>query len=137
MLRVRLHFSSIHALQVNSREYHTDHQTRNTRPGGYLEIEDIYPLLSADDDTLKGTALEKYGILCVDGGKKMGINIDTAVITKKLMEEVGFVDVKQVIYKWPTNRWPADKQMKEIGKLHTCSDNPKPKLMLAQRSLVS
>jgi hypothetical protein len=31
------------------------------------------------------------------------------------MEEAGFVDVVEVIYKWPMNRWPANKKMKEIG----------------------
>lgn len=31
------------------------------------------------------------------------------------MEEAGFVDVVEVIYKWPIGRWPANKKMKEIG----------------------
>jgi hypothetical protein len=31
------------------------------------------------------------------------------------MKEAGYVDVVQVIYEWPMNKWPADKRMKEIG----------------------
>jgi len=38
-----------------------------TTPGGYLHVHDsIYPLL-CDDDSLKGTALEKWSQLSLDG----------------------------------------------------------------------
>lgn len=31
------------------------------------------------------------------------------------MEGVGFVDVQEKVYKWPTNSWPRDKRAKELG----------------------
>ncbi|KAJ4179011.1 hypothetical protein NW767_014713 [Fusarium falciforme] len=31
------------------------------------------------------------------------------------MAEVGFVDVKETPFKWPTNRWPKDRRFKELG----------------------
>jgi len=31
------------------------------------------------------------------------------------MEEAGFVDVVETEYKWPTNRWPEDQHLKELG----------------------
>lgn len=52
----------------------------------------------------------------LEGSLKLGVALDTALSTKKFMEDVGFVDVVEVIYKWPMNRWPANKEMKEIGK---------------------
>jgi hypothetical protein len=70
-----------------------------------------------DDDTLKGTNLEKWGVLLLEGSLKLGLGLNTALSTKKRMEEAGFVDVVEVIYKWPLNRWPANKRMKEIGTL--------------------
>ncbi len=33
------------------------------------------------------------------------------------MEEVGFVDVVETVYKWPQNRWPKDKKFKELGEI--------------------
>ena len=61
------------------------------------------------------TNLEKYGELMLEGSVKLGVALNSALTTKKLMEDAGFVDVVEVIYKWPLNRWPANKHMKEIG----------------------
>jgi hypothetical protein len=73
--------------------------------------------MGCDDDTLRGTNLEKYSDLLLEGSLKLGVGLNTASTTKQIMEEVGFVDVVEVIYKWPLNRWPANKEMKEIGML--------------------
>jgi hypothetical protein len=51
----------------------------------------------------------------LEGSLKLGVGLDVALKTKQFMEEAGFIDVNQVIYKWPLNRWPANKAMKEIG----------------------
>lgn len=34
---------------------------------------------------------------------------------KRLMEDAGFLDVVEVVHKWPTNQWPKDPDMKELG----------------------
>ncbi|RDW65158.1 hypothetical protein BP5796_09850 [Coleophoma crateriformis] len=86
-----------------------------TNPGGYLEVQDVCLPVRCDDDTLEGTNLEKYGELLLEGSLKVGVGLDVALTTKKMMEEAGFVDVVEVIYKWPMNKWPANKKMKEIG----------------------
>lgn len=86
-----------------------------TSPGGYLEVQDVCLPVRCDDDTLRGTNLENYGKLLLEGSLKLGAGLDTALTTKRFMEEAGFLDVVEVIYKWPMNRWPADKKMKEIG----------------------
>ena len=52
---------------------------------------------------------------------KLGVALNSALTTKKLMEDAGFVDVVEVIYKWPLNRWPANKYMKEIGTFFSLS----------------
>lgn len=70
-----------------------------------------------DDDTLKGTLVDKWGQQMLEGSHRLGVGLDTTLTTKQYMEEAGFVDVVEVIYKWPLNRWPANKQMKEIGTL--------------------
>ena len=45
----------------------------------------------------------------------LGREIHTAHTYKERVIAAGFKNVTEVIYKWPTNRWPKDKRMKEIG----------------------
>ena len=78
-------------------------------------MEDVSLPVRCDDDTLDGTNLDKFSRSMLQGSINLGVPMDTAVMTKKVMEEVGFVDVVEVVYKWPINLWPADKKMKEIG----------------------
>jgi hypothetical protein len=75
------------------------------------------PILPAqcDDDTYKGTQFEKWQNFCLEASKKLGCPMDIALTIKDAMMEIGFEDVTEVIYKWPSNKWPADKKMKEIG----------------------
>lgn len=80
-----------------------------------MEIQDATSPLHCHDDTLKGTALDKWGNLLLEASIKLGVPLNSALTVKKLMEEIGYVDVEEVIYKWPMNKWPADKKMKEIG----------------------
>jgi hypothetical protein len=47
---------------------------------------------------------------------KLGVPLNSAETVQKFMEDAGYIDVVQVIYKWPLNRWPADNKMKKIGK---------------------
>ena len=43
-----------------------------------------------------------------------------------MLIEAGFDDVVEVRYKWPQNRWPKDKKLKELGELHCYSyDQPR------------
>lgn len=71
--------------------------------------------IRSDDDSLEGTYLKKYGDSFLEGSAKLGVKIDETVKTKQYMEEAGFVDIVERIYKWPVNRWPANKKMKEMG----------------------
>jgi hypothetical protein len=105
-------------LQLPSRflwECADNHITSYTNPGGYLEVQDILSPPQCQDDTLKGTALEKWGAFFLESSIKLGVPLDSALTLKKNMEEAGYVDVVQVIHEWPMNKWPADKRMKEIG----------------------
>jgi hypothetical protein len=87
----------------------------HSNPGAYLEIQDIVSPPRSDDGTIEGTALEKWGNLMLEASTKLGSPINSAVTVKKVMEDAGYVDVVEVVYKWPSNRWPANKGMKEIG----------------------
>jgi hypothetical protein len=51
----------------------------------------------------------------LEASMKLGVPLNSAETVKQGMELAGYVDVVEVVYKWPLNRWPADKEMKEIG----------------------
>ena len=87
----------------------------NVKPGGYLEMQDISCSILSDDDTATSSSLEKWGELLVQSFGKLGYDANSAKSYKRLMEEAGFVDVVEVLHKWPSNTWPKDPEHKEIG----------------------
>jgi len=87
----------------------------NTNPGGYLEIVDITQPPDYIDDSGKGTALTQWGELMLEASFKLSIPLNSVKGVKKIMEDAGYVDVVEKKYKWPMNKWPAEKKMKEIG----------------------
>ena len=88
----------------------------NLKPGGYLEMQDCNITFASDDDTLPpGSAISKWGPLMIQGAAKFGNDMGITTSYKKLMQDAGFVDVVEVIHKWPTNTWPKDPGYKELG----------------------
>jgi hypothetical protein len=51
----------------------------------------------------------------MEGCEKMGRPANSAELYKSQLEAVGFVDVEEKKYIWPSNRWPKDKKLKELG----------------------
>lgn len=88
----------------------------NTKPGGWCEMQDThFPLLSQDGTLHEGTALWQWADKLVKGLQIFQREIATTKY-KTLMEEAGFVDVKEVQYVWPQNPWPKDRKLKELGR---------------------
>ncbi|KAG2162524.1 hypothetical protein VTO58DRAFT_105981 [Aureobasidium pullulans] len=89
----------------------------NLEPGGYLEFQDYGLPCRSVDDTLDGTSLEKWGILMCEAARKLGRPMGTEVSEKyrEWMEAAGFVDIQEQHFMWPSNPWPKDKYMKELG----------------------
>jgi hypothetical protein len=72
--------------------------------------------LGCDDDTLPETSdLWKWVQLVMEGMEHFGRPVKAAQEWKSMMESVGFEDVVETVYKWPTNQWPRDKKYKELG----------------------
>lgn len=85
-------------------------------PTSYLELADLCFPLQSDDGTLLPThALHKWSSLFLEAAEKAGRIINSAKFYKTQMQEAGFIDVVETIYKWPTNKWPKDKKYKELG----------------------
>lgn len=88
----------------------------NLNPGGWLELQDIHFPARCDDDTLKDDSyIMQWSKLMYESTSKIGRHCDSAGRYKQQMKDAGFVNVTEVIYKWPMNQWPADPHYKELG----------------------
>jgi len=90
------------------------------KPGGYLELHDIDPESYCDDGTLTTESNSlKWGKLFKEGCAGAGRAILPLEDYRRLMEEVGFTVVQEVIRKRPHNTWPKLKTLKRIGMVST------------------
>lgn len=85
-------------------------------PGGWIECHDILFEPLSDDGTLKPDSdFCKWAALVLEAAAKFGRPGDSAKRYKQQMIEAGYVNVTEVMYRWPMNRWPADAHYKELG----------------------
>jgi len=87
-------------------------------PGGYIEFQDYGLPLKSADGTLDGTSLEHWGIVMCEAARKLGrpMGSDVSEHYREWMEAAGFVDIEERHFMWPTNSWPKDPYMKELGR---------------------
>ncbi|KAF4969864.1 hypothetical protein FZEAL_10146 [Fusarium zealandicum] len=89
---------------------------QNLAPGGYVELQEIDGFYLSDDGSLtKDHALSRWCILLGEAATQLGRPFQKTDRFVQIMEEVGFTEIVETQFKWPINRWPKDKKMKEIG----------------------
>ncbi|KAK4235348.1 S-adenosyl-L-methionine-dependent methyltransferase [Achaetomium macrosporum] len=85
-------------------------------PGGYFEAHDMALPLGCDDGTLsEDSDLWIWMTWLIRAMEALGRPLTAAQHWKPLMEEAGFEDVVETVYKWPTNSWPRDPKYKKLG----------------------
>lgn len=85
-------------------------------PGGWIECQDItFPAQSDDDTLIPGSYINQWSDLMTEAANNFGRSAVSAKLYKQQMIDAGFINVIEVVYKWPTNRWPADPYYKELG----------------------
>ncbi|OIW29299.1 S-adenosyl-L-methionine-dependent methyltransferase [Coniochaeta ligniaria NRRL 30616] len=88
----------------------------NLAPGGWLELQEGDLFASSDDGTLKPEhALAKCLDYLHQASVKFGREYQDIKRFKGMMAAVGFVDIVEKTYKWPTHSWPKDKKHKDLG----------------------
>lgn len=87
------------------------------RPGGYMEFQDWLPVLQSSDDSIRGTPLELWSKLYIEGGAKLGRNMLAPKNYKKWMIEAGFEDIVETRLAVPGNPWPKGRDNKRMGYL--------------------
>lgn len=85
-------------------------------PGGWIECQDICFPLRCDDGTVKEDSyINQWSQQMIKSTSIFGRTGESASMYKQQMTDAGFVNVTEVIYKWPMNRWPADAHYKDLG----------------------
>ncbi|KAE9367287.1 S-adenosyl-L-methionine-dependent methyltransferase [Stipitochalara longipes BDJ] len=88
----------------------------NLNPGGWVEIKDMrLPIEDNDNSFPKDCAVKNWTELAMEGAEKVGRSLNSAAKYKAQLEEAGFQNVVEKIFRWPQNRWPKDPEMKELG----------------------
>lgn len=85
-------------------------------PGGWFEIQDYLLPCECPDDTYAGTSLDHWNQVMLQAAAALGRPMDVANHYAKLLKGVGFTEVVEQEFVWPTNTWPRDPKLKEIGK---------------------
>lgn len=71
---------------------------------------------TSDDGTVgPGHTMYEWSQIFIDAGEKMGRTFKIPNQSKRLIEEAGFVNVKEQRYKVPVGGWMSNKKWKEIG----------------------
>jgi SAM-dependent methyltransferase len=84
-------------------------------PRGYFEMFDFSADIRCLDDSLAGTALEKFHGMMIQGVKSLGKDMTRAPKYKEYFRDAGFIDIVEKQFRWPTNDWPKGKYYKSVG----------------------
>ncbi|KAL5604910.1 hypothetical protein BROUX41_001760 [Berkeleyomyces rouxiae] len=88
----------------------------NLSPGGWFEIQEIQHQAFCDDGTLSPSSpLAFWCRELQEASECLDRQIVIAPYLRQWYEEIGFVDVQEVVYKIPLNTWPRDPKHKAIG----------------------
>lgn len=88
----------------------------NLKPGGYIELQDMnFPMKCDDDTALPDSPMLKWSYYMIEAAHNLGVDLDAANSFPTLLAAAGFEDIRCENYAWPSNRWPRDEAMKEIG----------------------
>ena len=83
-----------------------------------MQVSDLsLPVMVDDNSWPEDSAMKKWSALLVEAAAKFGRFADSAKSYKAQMTAVGFENVVEIQFKWPLNRWPKDKKLKEWGTL--------------------
>ncbi|KAK5108218.1 hypothetical protein LTR62_008674 [Meristemomyces frigidus] len=91
---------------------------QNLEPGGWLELQDYGLPVKSADNTHLGTDLHRWGELLCHAARNLGrpMGSDASENYETWMRAAGFVDIEQRMFMWPSNSWPRDPYMKELGR---------------------
>lgn len=94
---------------------------RVLKPGGYVESLEPSSLFQSDDGSVKeGSALDRWGKVFNEGGRKIGrsFNLIGDDVQRMGMIHAGFDEPVVDDFKVPISPWPEDKKSREAGRCY-------------------
>ncbi|RGP69230.1 mrna 3 -end-processing yth1 [Fusarium longipes] len=91
---------------------------KSLKPGGWIESYEPSSTFESDNNTvLPGSAMNQWQKFFVEGGRKIGrpFTVFEDGIQRKAMQEAGFVDIEEKVFKNPIGGWPKDPEARSIG----------------------
>ncbi|PSS22460.1 hypothetical protein M430DRAFT_65619 [Amorphotheca resinae ATCC 22711] len=90
---------------------------RHLKPGGWIEQLEICIDFKSDDGTIReDSPLRTFSGLFREAGEITGQTFTIAETMKEEIENAGFVNVVEKVYKAPLGPWPADPKLQELGR---------------------
>ena len=90
-------------------------------PGGWLELADYVLPCRSNDGTYEGTSLQLWCDTMIQGANVLNRPVDCALGYRKWIEEAGFTNIEERMFAWPTNTWPKNRKLKELGRWNEVS----------------
>ncbi|KAF5624556.1 phosphoethanolamine n-methyltransferase 3 [Fusarium sp. NRRL 52700] len=93
-----------------------DQTYKHLRGGGWVEFQAIVGVLGCDDDSIpEDSYLRKFSTMMEQGSAKFGASLTDPMRWKGWLEERGYENVTERVFKLPFNPWPKDPRMKLLG----------------------
>ncbi|CRG92782.1 hypothetical protein PISL3812_09849 [Talaromyces islandicus] len=87
------------------------------RAGGYVEMNELEPTFYSDDANPEDIEpLNRVMARYNKASQMFGKSFDDVSGMKKAMQDAGFVDVQEEVYKIPLGNWPANPMLKTLGR---------------------
>ncbi|KAG5747653.1 hypothetical protein H9Q70_009664 [Fusarium xylarioides] len=93
-----------------------DQTYSHLRGGGWVEFQAIVGVLGCDDYSIpEDSYLRKFSTMMEQGSAKFGASLTDPMRWKGWLEERGYQNVTERVFKLPFNPWPKDPRMKLLG----------------------
>lgn len=91
----------------------------NLKPGGWIEQVELDVRVMSDDDSLPPDSLVAgWGPNFLGCGDRAGRSLATQTTMREKIEQAGFTNVHERLYKCPIGKWPRDRTLKEAGRIN-------------------
>ncbi|CZR69809.1 related to methyltransferase [Phialocephala subalpina] len=88
----------------------------HTKPGGWIEMQELLFTLNCDDGTMKEDyPTARFLQLIKEGLAVFGVDLLGVTRNAQLLHDAGFVNVETKVFKIPLGVWPKNRTMKLIG----------------------
>ncbi|KAI9837031.1 MAG: hypothetical protein M1819_000680 [Sarea resinae] len=87
------------------------------KPGAWIELQEILYFPKSDDGSLReDNVIFEYYTSFHQAMNNLKIDMRAPTTLRKRVEEAGFTDVKEEIYKIPMGPWAKDEKLKQVGR---------------------